>query len=150
MLVQGITGREGQYHTKGMLAAATPLVAGVTPGKGGLRVEGVPVFDTVVQARAATGANVSCIFVPPLGAADAIMESAAAGMGLVVCITEFIPVNDMARAAAFLKELSHDAADRAKLPRIGDARRGQGWHHAVPHLQRGPRRFRLALGHADL
>ena len=104
VLVQGMTGREGLYHTKGMLAAGTRIVGGVTPGKGGETVEGQPVFDTVREARSATGANVSCIFVPPLGAADAIMEAAAAGVELVVCITEGIPVNDMTRVAAFLKE----------------------------------------------
>jgi len=104
VLVQGMTGREGLYHTKGMLAAGTKIVGGVTPGKGGETVEGQPVFDTVREARSATGANVSCIFVPPLGAADAIMEAAVAGVELVVCITEGIPVNDMTRVAAFLKE----------------------------------------------
>jgi succinyl-CoA synthetase alpha subunit len=104
VLVQGMTGREGLYHTKGMLAAGTKIVGGVTPGKGGETVEGQPVFDTVREARSATDANVACIFVPPLGAADAIMEAAAAGVELVVCITEGIPVNDMTRVAAFLKE----------------------------------------------
>ncbi len=104
VIVQGITGREGLYHTKGMLASGTQVVGGVTPGKGGQTVEGLPVFDTIEEARKQTGATVSCIFVPPLGAADAIMESAAAGMELVVCITENIPVNDMTRVAAFLKE----------------------------------------------
>ena len=104
VIVQGITGREGLYHTKGMLAAGTQVVGGVTPGKGGTTAEGLPVFDTVGEAKRQTGANVSCVFVPPLGAADAIMESAAAGIPLVVCITEGIPVNDMTRVAAFLKE----------------------------------------------
>lgn len=104
VIVQGITGREGQYHTKGMLAAGTAVVGGVTPGKGGTEVEGLPVFDSVLEANEATGANASCIFVPPLGAADAIMEAASAGMELVVCITEGIPVIDMTRVAAFLKE----------------------------------------------
>jgi succinyl-CoA synthetase alpha subunit len=104
VMVQGITGREGVYHTKGMLAAGTQVVGGMTPGKGGQEVEGVPVFDTVAEAKEQTGATVSCIFVPPLGAADAIMEATAAGMELVVCITEFIPVLDMTRVAAFLKE----------------------------------------------
>src|SRR5260221_10268722 len=99
-----MTGREGLYHTKGMLAASTKIVGGVTPGKGGETIEGQPVFDTVREARSATSANVSCIFVPPLGAADAIMEAAAAGVELVVCITEGIPVNDMTRVAAFLKD----------------------------------------------
>ena len=104
VIVHGITGREGLRHTKGMLASGTQVVGGVTPGKGGQIVEDLPVFDTVREARAQTGANVSCIFVPPMGAADSIMEAAAAGMELVVCITEFIPVNDMTRVAAFLKE----------------------------------------------
>ena len=104
VIVAGITGREGAYHTKGMLASGTNVVGGVTPGKGGQSVEGKPVFDTVEEAKARTGATVACIFVPPLGAADSIMECAAAGMELVVCITENIPVNDMTRVAAFLKE----------------------------------------------
>ncbi len=104
MIVIGITGREGLYHTKGMLAAGTQIVGGVTPGKGGQTVEDRPVFDTVREAKAQTGATASCIFVPPMGAADAIMESAAAGMELIVCITEGIPVSDMTRVAAFLKE----------------------------------------------
>jgi succinyl-CoA synthetase alpha subunit len=104
VLVQGMTGREGIYHTKNMIAAGTQVVGGVTPGKGGQIIEGVPVFDTVAEARRAAGANASCIFVPGLGAPDAIMEAAAAGIELVVCITEGIPVLDMARVAAFLKE----------------------------------------------
>jgi succinyl-CoA synthetase alpha subunit len=104
VIVQGITGREGAYHTKGMLAAGTNLVGGVTPGKGGQEAEGLPIFDTVAQAREKTGANVSCVFVPPLGAADAIMEAANAGIELVVAITEGIPVLDMTRVAAYLKE----------------------------------------------
>jgi succinyl-CoA synthetase alpha subunit len=104
VFVQGITGREGLYHTQGMLKTGTQIVAGVTPGKGGTTVEGIPVFDTVEQAVTATGANASCIFVPPLGAADSIMEAADAGVSVVVCITEGIPVMDMTRVAAFLKE----------------------------------------------
>lgn len=98
VIVQGITGREGQYHTRNMKAAGTNIVGGVTPGKGGQNVEGVPVFDTVEEAKAATDANATCIFVPPAGAADAIMEAAAADIPLIVCITEFIPVIDMTRA----------------------------------------------------
>ncbi len=104
VIVQGITGREGLRHSKGMLAAGTKLVGGVTPGKGGQEIEGLPVFDTVREARAQTGANVSCIFVPPMGAADSIMEAAAAKIELVVCITEYIPVSDMVRVAAFLRD----------------------------------------------
>jgi succinyl-CoA synthetase alpha subunit len=104
VIVQGMTGREGLYHTKNMIASGTRVVGGVTPSKGGQAVEDVPIFDTVAEARRATGANVSCIFVPGMGAPDAIMEAAAAGIELVVCITEGIPVIDMARVAAFLKE----------------------------------------------
>ncbi|HLG65876.1 MAG TPA: succinate--CoA ligase subunit alpha [Ktedonosporobacter sp.] len=104
VIVQGITGREGQFHTRNMQAAGTKIVGGVTPGKGGQTVEGVPVFDTVSEARAATDANASCIFVPPPGAADAIMEAASAGIKLIVCITEGIPVIDMTRAMLVVHE----------------------------------------------
>ena len=104
VIVQGITGREGQYHASRMIAAGTSVVGGVTPSKGGQSVEGVPVFDTVFQAKAATDANASCIFVPPAGAADAIMEAAAAGIKLIVCITEGIPVVDMTRAILMVRE----------------------------------------------
>jgi len=104
VIVQGITGREGQYHTRNMKAAGTNMVGGVTPGKGGETVEGLPVFDTVAEAKAATGANASCIFVPPSGAADAIMEAASEGIALVVCITEGIPVIDMTRAMLVVHE----------------------------------------------
>ncbi len=104
VLVQGMTGHEGLFHTKGMLASGTQVVGGVTPGKGGEIALDLPVFDTVHEAREQTGANVSCIFVPPMGAADAIMEAAGSGIELVVCITELIPVADMTRVAAFLKE----------------------------------------------
>lgn len=104
VIVQGITGREGQYHTQRMIATGTRLVGGVTPGKGGQTIESVPVFDTVFQAKAATDANASCIFVPPPGAADAIMEAASAGIKLIVCITEGIPVIDMTRAMLVVRE----------------------------------------------
>src|SRR5437588_11482685 len=98
VIVQGITGREGQFHTRNMIAAGTNMVGGMTPGKGGTLVEGLPVFETVEEAVHATGASASCIFVPPAGAADAIMEAASAGIKLIVCITEGIPVIDMTRA----------------------------------------------------
>src|SRR5579872_1710897 len=104
VIVQGVTGREGQYHTRNMKAAGTNIVGGVTPGKGGSTVEGVLVFDTVAQAVAFTDAEASCIFVPPPGAADAIMEAASAGIGLIVCITEGIPVIDMTRAMLVVHE----------------------------------------------
>jgi succinyl-CoA synthetase alpha subunit len=95
LLVQGITGREGQFHARGALDYGTKVVAGVTPGKAGETVEGVPVFNTVRDAVAKTGANASVIFVPPPFAADAILEAVDAGIPLVVCITEGIPALDM-------------------------------------------------------
>jgi succinyl-CoA synthetase alpha subunit len=104
LLVQGITGKEGTFHALGCRDYGTQVVAGVTPGKGGETVEGIPVFDSVAEAREATGANASMIFVPPPFAADAIMEAAGAGIELVVCITEGIPVNDMIKAKAFLRD----------------------------------------------
>ena len=103
LLVQGITGKEGTFHALGCRDYGTKVVAGVTPGKGGETVEGIPVFDSVAEAREATGANASMIFVPPPFAADAIMEAAAAGIELVVCITEGIPANDMLKVKEFLR-----------------------------------------------
>jgi len=103
LLVQGITGKEGTFHALGCRDYGTKVVAGVTPGKGGESVEGIPVYDSVAEAREATGANASMIFVPPPFAADAIMEAAAAEVELVVCITEGIPVNDMLKVKDFLR-----------------------------------------------
>jgi len=103
LLVQGLTGREGTFHAKQAQAYGTTVVGGVTPGKGGSTYEGWPVFNTVQDAVAKTGANASVIFVPPPFAADAVMEAADAGIALVVCITEGIPVIDMMRAMTFLK-----------------------------------------------
>jgi succinyl-CoA synthetase alpha subunit len=97
VVVQGMTGGEGSFHTKQMVEAGTRVVAGVTPGKGGTKHEGIPVFDTVAEAVKATGANASAIFVPQAFAADAILESVDAGVPLVVAITEGIPVLDMLR-----------------------------------------------------
>ena len=104
LLVQGITGGEGRFHALGCREYGTKVVAGVTPGKGGRDVEGIPVYDSVAEAREATGCNASAIFVPPPFAADAIMEAAAAGVELVVCITEGVPVKDMLRVKAFLRD----------------------------------------------
>jgi len=102
LLVQGITGKEGTFHTEKAVEYGTKVVAGVTPGKGGSEVDGIPVFNTVEDAVRATGANASVIFVAPPFAADAILEAASAGLPLVVCITEGIPTLDMVRVLAFL------------------------------------------------
>jgi succinyl-CoA synthetase alpha subunit len=105
LIVQGITGRDGSFHTKQMIEYGTKVVAGVTPGKGGQQFEGtVPIFDTVYDAVQATGANTSVIYVPPMFAADAIMEAAAAGVKLIVCITEGVPVLDMTKVYPYVKE----------------------------------------------
>ena len=104
VVVQGITGSEGSFHTKQMLNYGTDLCAGVTPGKGGQEVERVPVFNTVKEAVEKTGANASCIFVPPAFAPDAIMEASSAGIRVVVCITEGIPVLDMIKVMRFIRD----------------------------------------------
>src|SRR4029077_4434613 len=115
LLVQGLTGREGTFHALACREYGTQVVAGVTPGKGGTKHEGIPVFDTVAQAVKETGADASMIFVPPPFAADAVVEagrggggaspwSPARGAGIIACITEGIPKNDMIRAKAFLAE----------------------------------------------
>jgi succinyl-CoA synthetase alpha subunit len=103
VVVQGITGRDGEFHTKKMKEYGTNVVGGISPGKGGTEVDGVPVFDTVEEAVKATGANASVIFVPAPFAGDAIMEASYAGIELVVCITEGVPVQDMMAAASVLK-----------------------------------------------
>jgi succinyl-CoA synthetase alpha subunit len=103
LLVQGITGNEGKFHTLQCVEYGTNVVAGVTPGKGGQAVEGIPVFNTVRDAVRKTGANASMIFVPPPFAADAIMEAADGGVKLIVCITEGIPAHDMLRVKTFLQ-----------------------------------------------
>jgi succinyl-CoA synthetase alpha subunit len=104
LLVQGITGREGSFHTRQMLEYGTNVVAGVTPGKGGQTFEGkVPVFNTVADAVRKTGANTSVIYVPPMAAAAAVIEAADAGLPLIVCITEGIPVMHMSRAMPFVR-----------------------------------------------
>jgi succinyl-CoA synthetase alpha subunit len=103
LLVQGLTGREGTFHAKQAAAYGTTVVGGVTPGKGGITHEGWPIFNTVREAVDKTGANASVVFVPPGFAADAVMEAADAGVGVVVCITEGIPTLDMMRAMTFLK-----------------------------------------------
>lgn len=104
LVVQGITGREGEFHTRRMIEYGTNVVAGVTPGKGGGWVNGVPVFDTIKEAVAATGANTSVIFVPARFAPDAMYEAADGGISLIVCITEGIPILDMLKVRAYLDQ----------------------------------------------
>ncbi len=104
LIVQGITGREGLFHAKGSRDYGTNVVGGVTPGKGGTDIEGFPVFNTVQEAVAKTGANATMIFVPPVGAADAILEALEAGIELIVCITEGIPVLDMVKVKRVLPD----------------------------------------------
>jgi succinyl-CoA synthetase alpha subunit len=118
VLVQGLTGREGSFHALRNRAYGTQVVAGVTPGKGGQDVEGIPVFDTVEQAAAATKATVSLVFVPAPAAADAILESAGAGLGLVVCVTEGVPVHDMARVYTQLKRTGATALIGPNCPGV--------------------------------
>ena len=105
VIVQGITGRDGSFHTRQMIEYGTRVVAGVTPGKGGQTFDGsVPIFNTVAEAAKETGANTSVIYVPPMYAADAMMEAADAGVTLIVAITEGVPVLDMTRVYPFVKE----------------------------------------------
>jgi succinyl-CoA synthetase alpha subunit len=107
VVVQGITGKEGQFHAGRNASYGTRVVAGVTPGKAGQDVDGIPVFDTVAEAVAETDANASIVFVPARFAADAILEAADAGVALIVCITEGIPILDMARVANYLRGKDH-------------------------------------------
>jgi succinyl-CoA synthetase alpha subunit len=102
LIVQGITGQEGQFHTRQCITYGTAVVGGVTPGKGGQKMDEVPVFNSVFEARQATGANTTMIFVPPPFAAEAILEAADAGIELIVCITEGIPVMDMLKVKQYL------------------------------------------------
>jgi succinyl-CoA synthetase alpha subunit len=105
LIVQGITGRDGSFHARQMMEYGTRLVGGVTPGKGGQKFDGtVPIFNTVEQAMAETGANASVIYVPPMFAGDAMMEAADAGIPFIVCITEGVPVLDMTRVYPFVRE----------------------------------------------
>ena len=106
IVVQGFTGKEGSFHSSQMIEYGTLVVAGVTPGKGGTTHMDIPVFNTVAEAIKATGADVSAIFVPPPFAADAILEAADAGIGLIICITEGIPVVDMIRVKNFIRTTS--------------------------------------------
>jgi len=104
VVVQGITGNEGLFHARQMVEYGTKVVAGVTPGKGGQKIDDIPVFNTVAEAVKASGANASAIFVPPAFAADAILEAADSNLSIIVCLTEGIPTMDMVRVRQYLKE----------------------------------------------
>src|SRR5499426_1475856 len=131
LVVQGLTGREGTFHAKQAAAYGTNVVGGVTPGKGGTTHEGWPIFDTVRDAVRQTAANSSVIFVPPPFAADAVMEAADAGVSLVVCITEGIPVLDMMRAMTFLDAYPATRLIGPNCPGIISP--GQGKAGIIPH-----------------
>ena len=149
IIVQGFTGTEGTFHATQMIDYGTQVVGGVTPGKGGSTHIERPVFNTVEGAVKATGADVSIIFVPPAFAADAIMEAAEAGIGLVICITEGIPVQDMVRAKNYLFG-NEDAAHRTQLPGGDHAGGMQGRDHAGVRVQSGKDRYRQQIGYPDL
>ena len=150
VIVQGFTGQQGTFHATQMVEYGTKVVGGVTPGKGGTTHIELPVFNTVREAVEATGADASVIYVPPPFAADAILEAAEAGIKVIVCITEGIPVLDMLRVKNTLKGYPDTHPDRPQLPRHHHPGRVQDRHHAGPHPPAGQDRHRLALRHADL
>jgi succinyl-CoA synthetase alpha subunit len=149
LLVQGITGKEGQFHARACIDYGTQVVAGVTPGKGGQKMDDVPVFNTVADAVNIAGANASMIFVPPPFAADAIMEAADAEVPLIVCITEGIPVMDMMRVKNYLKGQT-GAPYRSQLPWHHHTRRVQDRYHARRHSPARQNRRGLPFRHPDL
>ncbi len=151
LLIQGITGREGQFHGQAMLDYGTPVVAGVTPGKGGQWTfnNRVPVFNTVADAIRETGANTSVIYVPAAFAPDAMLEAAAAGIGLIFCITEGIPALDMLRVYHTLRGAGRPA-HWPQLSRRHVRRPGQGRDHPGQHPSAGHGRRGQPVGHADL
>ena len=149
LVVAGLTGREGTFHGMNNRRYGTDLVAGVTPGKGGQDVEGVPVFNTMHDAVAEAGANTAMVFVPPRFAADAILEAADAGVELVICITEGIPAHDMLRVYTHLKR-GDTRLIGPNCPGVLSPGQGQRGDHPRALLLRGQRRPGVALRHADL
>ena len=149
LICQGFTGSQGTFHSEQCLAYGTNLVGGVSPGKGGSTHLGKPVFNTVHDAVSEAGANASMIYVPAPFAADAILEAADAGIKVIACITEGIPVTDMLKVKAALKG-SDIRLIGPNCPGLITPRRMQDGHHARPHPPAGQDRHRLALRHADL
>ena len=156
VIVQGLTGGQGKYHGLRNQAYGTQVVGGVTPGKGGADVEGIPVFNSVAEAVAATGATASFIAVPPKAASAAILEAAAAGIGFIVCITEGIPAQDEAKVFnTLLRDYPNTRPARPELPGHHQPREVQHRHHRrrdrrAAHGRRPQRRHRQPLGHAHL
>ena len=150
LCVSGITGREGTFHTLNNKRYGTNVVSGVTPGKGGQDVDGIPVFNTFHDAVEQTGANTAMIFVPPRFAADSILEAEDAGIALIVAITEGIPAHDELRVYNHLARNDERAPGRPELPRHPLAGQGERRDHPGRVLQGGQRRRRVALRHADL
>ena len=149
LVVQGLTGREGSFHGLRNRAYGTHVVAGVTPGKGGQDVEGVPVFDTVADAVSETGANTSMIFVPARFAADAIYEAVDAGIGTVICISEGLAAHDMLRVYNYIRPRGVTMLG-PNCPGALSPGQGERRDHSRRDLQRGLDRARLPLGNADL
>ena len=154
VITQGITGKTGQFHTRACREYANgreAYVAGVNPKKAGEDFEGIPIYASVAEAKAETGATVSVIYVPPAGAAAAIWEAVEADLDLAICITEGIPVRDMIELKDRMRrEEPQDAAARTELPGHDHAGRTEDRHHAGSHPPQGPHRRRVAFGHADV
>ena len=149
LVVQGLTGSEGRFHGLRNRAYGTNVVAGVTPGKGGQDVEGVPVLDTVVEAVVEHGANTAMVFVPAPFAADAIYEAVDAGVHTVIAITEGVPAHEMLRIHGYIARQGRPHA-RPELPRGAVAREGERRDHPGGDLHRGLDRARLPLGDAHV